>query len=161
MSSIVTIGAEIFDHRFQFYNFQLVNNTSWYGSAGRIIVRHFASLTQIIRSVYQISMPSIATPTHCFWVYSYWILNVWVSLLRAWIFGIWVLQHHFRLYLYTKCRTQYVTVALHYSPDVALCKLGPLINSKCINSSLMKTLDIWTFNSSIWSCTPLLESFLA
>ena len=42
--------------------------------------------------IYQISMPSIATPTHCFWVYSYWILNVWVSLLRAWIFGIWAIE---------------------------------------------------------------------
>ena len=33
MSSIVTIGAEIFDHRFQSCNFQLVNNTLWYHSA--------------------------------------------------------------------------------------------------------------------------------
>ena len=46
----------------------------------------------IVRPITQISMPSIATPKHCFWLYSYWILNVWVSLLRAWIFGIWALQ---------------------------------------------------------------------
>ena len=46
----------------------------------------------MIRPIYQISMPSIATSTHCFWVYSYWIFNVWVSLLRAWIFGIWTLE---------------------------------------------------------------------
>ena len=30
---------------------------------------------KVVRSLYQISMPSIATPTHCFWVYSYWIFQ--------------------------------------------------------------------------------------
>ena len=43
----------------------------------------------LVIPIYEISMPWIATPAHCFWVYSYWILNVWVSLLRPWIFGIW------------------------------------------------------------------------
>ena len=50
---------------------------------------HYIFSSRIVIPVYQISMPSIATPTH--WELSMSILknNVWVSLLRASIFGIW------------------------------------------------------------------------
>ena len=55
-----------------------------------ISVRKWSFL--FVMPIYQVSMPSIATPTH--WEFSMSILknNVWVSLLRAWIFGIWALQ---------------------------------------------------------------------
>ena len=44
-----------------------------------------------LRPIYQISMPSIATPTHWEFIMSILKNNVWVSLLRTWIFGIWTL----------------------------------------------------------------------
>ena len=55
------------------------------------------SLTQTFRvtPIYQISMTSLATPTH--WEFSMSLLknNVWVSLLSAWIFGINGLQKRY------------------------------------------------------------------
>ena len=63
---------------------------AFYDSLGEILIKKIVSKMGV-RPIYQISMPSIATPTHCFRVYSYWILTVRVSLLRALIFGIWAL----------------------------------------------------------------------
>ena len=72
-----------------------------------------------IRPIYQISLPSIATPAHCFWVYSYWILNVWMSLLKAWIIGIsytlYGKRHpafYFRIFMHIDARVETLSQTL-------------------------------------------------